>query len=128
MAEFWSTIIQQASGGSRTDVLRALVWPNALLLGGLIWSSGRTTPTFVLVLLSVLLVLFLLLYAAAFIWFGNKDPNLLRSEKFNIEKMAIERGLYGDDRVGLLDPESNKRSNAVLTIDNSAIDPVKDND
>jgi hypothetical protein len=82
-------------------VLKALIWPNALLALSLVFASTRGAPIFVLVLLSVLLVLFMLLYGAAYIVFGRIDPNLLRSERYNIERMAIEHGLYGDSNVGL---------------------------
>jgi hypothetical protein len=103
MVEFWSKIAQQVAGGSRTDVLRSLIWPNALLLGALVWAGTRGAPMFILVLLSALLVLFMLLYGGAYIAFGRIDPNLLRSERFNLEKMAIERGVYGDSTKGLLE-------------------------
>lgn len=118
MAEFWASVARQIAGGSRTDVLRALIWPNALLLGGLIWAGVQGAPTFILVLLSVLLVLFMLLYAGAYIVFGKQDPNLLRSERFNLEKMAIEHGLYGDDKTGLMQPATG--SHAILPADPDA--------
>ena len=101
MAEFWATIAQQIGGGSRTDVLRALVWPNAMLLAALVWAGTKQAPVFILILLAVLLVIFMIMYGTAYVYFGWKDPNLLRSEKYNIEKMAIEHGLYGDSTTGL---------------------------
>lgn len=101
MAEFWATVAQQIGGGSRTDVLRALIWPNALILIALVWSATKGAPLFLLILLSALLVAFMLLYAGAYVLFGIKDPNLLRSERYNIEKMAIEQGLLGDSLSGL---------------------------
>lgn len=59
MAEWWATFVQQASGGSRTDVLRALVWPNALLLAALIGAVSTKSPVSVLILLGALLILFM---------------------------------------------------------------------
>ena len=86
--------------------MRALVWPNAGLLAALVIAGARDEPMFILVLISALLVLFMLLYAAAYVLFGRKDPNLLRSERFNIERLAIERGLYGDSNIGLREPSA----------------------
>ena len=117
MADWWAAIAQNTAGRSRTDVLRALVWPNALLLTALVAAASKNAPMFILILLSIMLVLFMLLYAAAYIFFGLKDPNLLRSERFNIEKLAIEHGVYGDSLRGLApDPSQQQllgRSNDV---------------
>ena len=116
MAELWAKIAQQVGSGSRTDILRSLAWPNALLLTALIWGSVKNAPSSLLLILTILLVFFMLLYAASFVFFAIKDPNMLRSEKFNIEKMAIERGLYGDDRVGLNEiAQPQKRGTGLLS-------------
>lgn len=109
MAEIWAKIAQQIGGGSRTDVLRALVWPNAMLLCTLGWAATKGAPQFLLILLSILLVLFMIIYAAACIFFGWTDPNLLRSERYNIEKMAIERGIFGDSMTGIIDVSAEKK-------------------
>lgn len=110
MAEVWAKIAQQIGGGSRTDVLRALVWPNAMLLAALVSAAIKSAPTFLLVILSVLLVVFMLLYAGAYILFGIQDPNLLRSERYNIEKMAIEKGILGDSMMGIVNNPSQIKS------------------
>jgi hypothetical protein len=108
MTEMWAKIAQQIGGGSRTDVLRSLVWPNAMLLAALIWLSSKGAPVALLVFLGILLTGFMLLYAGAYIAFGLKDPNLLRSEQYNIKKMAIERGMLGDSSTGLV-PQSDRQ-------------------
>lgn len=46
MAEMWAKIAQQIEGGSRTDVLRALVWPNALLLIRASYCSSKGRAVF----------------------------------------------------------------------------------
>lgn len=109
MAEFWATVAQHVAGGSRTDVLRALVWPNAMLLIALVWASTKGAPATVQFLLAALLVGFMVLYGVSYVAFGKKDPNLLRSEKFNIEKLAIERGVYGDSAKGIIDVAFNDK-------------------
>jgi hypothetical protein len=101
MADFWMRFGQNFNGGSRTDVLRALVWPNAGLLAALVYASTNGASGAVVALIAILLVSFLLLYAVAYAYFGKLDPNLLRSEKYNIQKMAIEHGIYGDNISGI---------------------------
>lgn len=80
-----------------------------MLLIALVWAAIKDAPFFLLVLLSILLVLFMLLYAGAYVLFGLKDPNLLRSERYNIEKMAIEHGILGDSVTGLIEVSGGKK-------------------
>ncbi|HEX7820946.1 MAG TPA: hypothetical protein VF463_10045 [Sphingobium sp.] len=120
MAEIWSRLAQQVGRESRTDVLRALVWPNAMLLTALVTASMKQAPTFLLVILSGLLIIFMILYAASYITFGIKDPNLLRSERYNIEKLAIERGILGDSTKGIVDSGGgHKMIGGAVTIEKS---------
>jgi hypothetical protein len=35
-----------------------------------------------------------------------KDPDALRSERYVLHKMAIEHGIYGDSRIGLIEPSA----------------------
>lgn len=92
---------QMQANLSRSDVLRSLIWPSGLVATALIGGIWAGAPTWILVLLSVLLVLALVLYGGAFLFCLIKDRDALRSERYTIEKMAIEQGLYGDNRIGL---------------------------
>jgi len=47
----------------------------------------------------ITLVLYLVIYVLAF----RKDPELLRSEKHSIQKLAIEKGLVGDSLQGVFE-------------------------
>lgn len=92
--------------GSRSDVLRSLVWPVGILattLIGLVWVSA---PSALLIACSVLFIVSLAIYLGAFIFCLIWDRDALRSEKYSIDKMAIERGVYGDSRTGLLTDEA----------------------
>jgi hypothetical protein len=46
-----------------------------------------------------------------------KDPDLLRSEKYSLQKTAIEHGLIGDNHVGLFEENDKveKPSTAQIT-------------
>lgn len=91
--------------GARSTVLRPLGWLVFLLFAGLVVSLPSSPPEWLLRLLAVLLVIAVAVYLAAFIFFALKDPDALRSEKFTLSKMAIERTLTGDTLKGFVDRE-----------------------
>jgi hypothetical protein len=104
---------------SRSDALKALVWPIGLMVSalvGLVWAGAST---WLLILFSVLLALSVLLYGGAYIYFLLNDPDALRSESYTLNKMAIEHGLYGDSGIGLIEPDK-KPDGSQLLIDVSA--------
>jgi hypothetical protein len=86
---------------TRSDVLRALIWPNAGLLLALVGAAGADAPEWLLKNLALILSVFMGLYAVAYIYFAIRDPDALRSEKYKLQKMAMEQGLYGDSLTGL---------------------------
>ncbi len=44
----------------------------------------------------------MLLYLVAYVFFALTDKDALRSEKFFLQKMAIEKGFIGDDLTGYI--------------------------
>jgi hypothetical protein len=66
-------------------------------------------------MLAVFLCVFLLLFLVSYIYFGIKNPDYLRSEQYSLSKMAIERGLLGDNLTGLRDV--NDPTSTALVID-----------
>jgi hypothetical protein len=105
---------------TRSDVLRALIWPIAGLLLALGTLAGRVAP-WIITDLFMLLCGFLGLYALIYVVCFFLDRDALRSEKYKLHKMAIERGLYGDSKTGLIDIP-----NAQITSDTKAIEaPAK---
>ena len=55
-----------------------------------------------------LLGLDVLIYFIAYCYFMVKSPDALRSEKFTLSKLAIERSVIGDNLTGFIDPGNNK--------------------
>lgn len=90
---------------SRSDVLKALVWPTGLLMSSLVALVFGNAPTWMLVIFVILLVLDLLLYGSAYVFCLFNDRDSLRSEKYSLHKLAIERGIFGDDKNGIIDIE-----------------------
>ncbi len=92
---------QMSAELTRSDVLRSLIWPNAGLLLGLSTALAAKAPTWALIALTVMLGVFMLLYAVSYVFFALTDPDALRSEKYKLQKLAIEQGLFGDSLSGL---------------------------
>lgn len=104
--QFLAAMREQMSAElTRSDVLRALIWPNAGLLIALSGALFSHAPTWALIVLFGLLSVFMLLYAAFYIFFALTDPDALRSEKYKLQKIALEHGYYGDNHTGLIEAE-----------------------
>jgi hypothetical protein len=67
----------------------------AVLLSIAAW---RGAPDWLLYFFGGVLALLLLCYLVTHFYFMVRDPDALRSETFKIQKMQIERGMFGDDR------------------------------
>ncbi len=60
-----------------------------------------------LALFGIFTGLTMVLYMAIFVFCIRKDPDMLRSETYSIQKLAIERGLVGDSTAGIVKLEDN---------------------
>ena len=86
---------------TRSTILHSLQWMTFILLVGLSGTSLSNAPDWTAQVVSVLLVIVVIMYLFFYCYFAFKSPDQLRSEKYTIRKMEIERGLVGDDTVGL---------------------------
>lgn len=101
MADQITEILQKALlQNAKSTVLKALAWLVGLLLTGTICASRFGMDKWLVVLLASLDCLAVIVYIAGFIFFAIKDPEQLRSEKYSIQKLAIERGFIGDNLSG----------------------------
>lgn len=108
--EIVKQFLQQASlQGSRSTVLSPLGWLAATLLAGWIGLLWRQAPHWVIVLMAVLLCLCIALYLIAYVYFMTRTPDALRSERFTLNKLAIEKGMMGDNASGFSTVESSRR-------------------
>ena len=97
--------MQQAGAQvKRTTVLSPLVWLIGVLLAAIVLAASG--PTWVLVVLISLLVLSVLVILCSFLYFAAKKPELLRTEQFAIQKLAIQKGMVGDSTRGLFTLEN----------------------
>lgn len=103
---FLKALFHQATAyGTRSTVLNPLGWLIALLLPATISSFYFKTPTWLGITLATLSFLSVLLYFFSYVYFMFKDSDALRSEKFSLQKLLIEKGFFGDDIQGFISQE-----------------------
>lgn len=102
MPEILQTFMQQASAkGARSTVLHTLLIFIGMLLSAIVVTATIGAPEWIINVFTVVFSFACGIFFLAFIYFGLNDPDALRSEKFVIDKMAMEKGLYGDSQSGL---------------------------
>jgi thiol:disulfide interchange protein len=113
------SFLQQATAsGTKSTALTDLRWFAAILASALLIATQTASPPWILIFLAVMLGLVGLTYVGAYIFFAIRSPDALRSEKFTLSKMAIERSVTGDNLAGFVDPELEGRS-----VERPAIEP-----
>lgn len=99
--ELIRSLFQQASAqGSRSTALNPIGWAFATILAALIASVTAHSPVWVTAVLAVFAGLILVVYLFGFLYLMIKDRDALRSERFTLSKMAIERSVIGDSLKG----------------------------
>jgi hypothetical protein len=109
--ELIRSFLQQATAqGSRSTALNPLAWALGLCLSSLLIAISLNAPYWVTVFLSVVTALILIVFLFAYLYLLVKDRDALRSEKFTLSKMAIERSVTGDNIAGFIDPMNRAES------------------
>jgi hypothetical protein len=96
---------QATTQGARSTALNPILIIEGTLLSALVVCANWGAPQWLIEALFVLVVIILFVFVGAYIFFMLKDPDALRSEKFTLSKMAIERSRIGDSSAGFVDPE-----------------------
>jgi hypothetical protein len=101
--QFVSTLREQMSAAlSRSDILRPLTWLVGMFLLATVSLITAKSDQWIII---VLLVSIILLYLWAYLYCLIRNPDALRSERYSLQKMAIEHGLLGDSTSGTFEPE-----------------------
>jgi hypothetical protein len=109
---------QAKASGGRSTALQPLGWLTATLALGLVLAAASNAPVWSTVLFGISLGGSVLLYLSAYVYFALKNPDALRSEKFTLSKMALEKNLIGDNRFGLLEIEETEKVNKAAALPN----------
>ena len=102
-----------SASGRRSTVLSTLIVMGGVLLVGLVGSLWVSAPEWLLKWLAGLVVGDAVLFGIAFLYFMFKNPDALRSESFELEKMAMDRGFLGDSLQGTFVPGDGPQPPAV---------------
>lgn len=96
-------ILEQASAkGGRSTALHPLQWAFGLVLAALVGVAPFTPPAWLMISLLALAGVILVMIIIAYVFFMRSNPDYLRSENYTLQKMAIERGVFGDSITGLM--------------------------
>lgn len=90
------------ASGSRSTILKPLTWLLGIILATLLAAFRFSVPAWFCYLLAGIAILAVLLFFFAYVFCLFKDRDALRSESFSLRKMEIEKGLYGDSDMGLV--------------------------
>ncbi|HPQ43898.1 MAG TPA: hypothetical protein PKZ42_06675 [Syntrophales bacterium] len=97
---------EASAKGARSTALHALQWVIAMLLTSIPITAIAGAPSWILIGIASALAVVLTTFLGAYIYFLIKSPDALRSESYTLSKMAIERGLVGDNLTGLRDEKT----------------------
>ena len=101
MSDAFVTLLQRAlAQGSRSTVLNPLAWLIGISAAASIAAFSCGSPAWLGIMFGLLAGISIVLYLLAYIYFGLTDKDALRSERFSIQKMAIQKGFIGDNLTG----------------------------
>jgi hypothetical protein len=122
---FISSLIRHASAqGARSNVLNPLHIFIAMLLSSTIISFIRNL-TLLSYILGFFTIIALLTYIFCYLYLMFKDRDFLRSEKYSIQKMAIEKGFYGDSTSGVVELDNIGSIRRALPLGSANNKPLK---
>ncbi len=102
--EFIRAFLEQATArGSRSTALKPLGWLVAMLLPATLASYIFDSPSWLGLTLCIMTCVSVATYIGSYFYLLCKDRDALRSERYSIQKLAIEKGLYGDNIMGTVD-------------------------
>jgi hypothetical protein len=106
--ELFRSLSQQAQmNGSKSTALSPLGWALAILVSGLLGSLYYRAPSGVMIFFGASIAVVLISYLAAYFIFLARSPDYLRSERYSLSKMAIEKSLRGDNISGATEQDEN---------------------
>lgn len=88
--------------------MKPLTWFLSILIGGVLSLTWLKASEWLVIFFCIVIVAVILLFLFAYIFCLFRNPDALRSESFSIQKLAIEKGVYGDSTTGMIKIESKK--------------------
>lgn len=116
-----SFLEQATAESSKSTVMKPLNWLIVILISGTITAFYFNLPKGISYTSSILTGLTIVVYLIVYFYCLFTDKDALRSEKFIVQKLAIEKGFVGDSSMGKIEIDSisaNKRLESKNTIVN----------
>jgi hypothetical protein len=88
---------------SRSDVLKPLAWLIGILTGATALFLYAKAPEWLVASLGISLLFSILSYFGSCLFCLLNDRDALRSEKYSLNKMAIQHGVFGDSIAGIIE-------------------------
>lgn len=123
LINFKTRVGHALENGGRSSVLNSLGWMMFILVGTLMGLVRSGAESWLIILFSVFISLILVWYLGFYFFFALRSPDTLRSEKFSLQKMAIEKGIYGDSESGFI--EKSISENALSLPSQSGSEEIK---
>ena len=101
-------MVRNDNSGEKSTILKPLTWLISILFGGIIILSYIKADKWIIVSFFSIICIIIMLFIFSYLYCLYKDRDALRSEKFYIQKMAIEKGYYGDNISGLITSNNSK--------------------
>ena len=105
---FKELLARSDSSGSRSTILKPITWFISILIVGFTTLVEIKASQWIVALFFLLIIVTVGVFFYAYIYCLHKDRDALRSEKFTIQKMAIEKGFVGDDISGIFSSDEKK--------------------
>lgn len=100
---------QATAHGSRSTILRPLAWLIAICASACLAGVEFNAPSWIILLFGASAGLGIALYLVSYIYcLAKGKEDLLRSETYSIQKLAIEKGFVGDSLAGVFRVEPDE--------------------
>ena len=93
---------QATEDGSRSTALKPVGWMTGVLTSSSIGSAYFGAPSWLTMVFAVSSALSVALYVFAYLYLLFNDRDSLRSERYSLQKLAIEKGIVGDSSSGVI--------------------------
>ena len=110
------------SSGSKTTVLNLTMYGIIALLIALVSLIGMGANEKYTYFIEGIILIFVAKYCYTHIYCLHKNPGLLRRETHDLQKYAIQKGVFGDNLSGLKSNKKEKNVNYMIPEDQSVED------
>lgn len=108
--QFIKALLQQATEeGARSTALKSLGWLLAMFIPATLACFYWHFPDWIRLAASIVTGVIVIVYLGSYIFLLFMDRDALRSERYSLTKLAIEKGVYGDSLTGIIDAKELER-------------------